>query len=338
VIDSQQEEQGQDRDRGSQQMAMEKMKGTAEEHIGTFTKQAEDQLDSFSRSAEVQMDTFTKSAIEMKGTAEVQMDTFTKSAIEMKGTAEERMGTLTKQAEEYVQSVTAMGGEALQGHHHAASFITRSSSTQSQVVVPAVQLEAEAAITEVDKVVFESATTTDTVITKQPLTTDQQQTSTTSSSSQSFVIPRDQVNVLFKVGEEQKQKIVNDFGVYCGSVIMLTSIPWMAAMSALQTLQKFSFTKNLDPQRALYDTTGKIWARTWLSLANSYPEITGDVDLVAKNGSLDSLGGPVMFVANHASWLDIPILCCALNPVFKFIAKGELRDVPGIGQQLAGVS
>lgn len=43
-----------------------------------------------------------------------------------------------------------------------------------------------------------------------------------------------------------------------------------------------------------------------------------------------------MYVANHASWLDIPVICTVLNPVFKFIAKGELVKVPCIGHQLTG--
>ena len=34
----------------------------------------------------------------------------------------------------------------------------------------------------------------------------------------------------------------------------------------------------------------------------------------------------------------IPVLCTVLDPVFKFIAKGELLKVPCIGQQLEGVS
>lgn len=30
-----------------------------------------------------------------------------------------------------------------------------------------------------------------------------------------------------------------------------------------------------------------------------------------------------LIVANHASWLDIPVLCTAVDGPFKFIAKGE---------------
>jgi 1-acyl-sn-glycerol-3-phosphate acyltransferase len=89
-----------------------------------------------------------------------------------------------------------------------------------------------------------------------------------------------------------------------------------------------------DDNRQLYDTTGKIWSKTWLILINSYPTITGDLErLKAGNDN-----GACLFVANHASWLDIPVLCTVLDPVFKFIAKGELSKVPCIGTQLSGVS
>jgi 1-acyl-sn-glycerol-3-phosphate acyltransferase len=75
-----------------------------------------------------------------------------------------------------------------------------------------------------------------------------------------------------------------------------------------------------------------VWARSWLTLTNSMPTFSGHVEQIGEGST-----GPCLFVANHASWLDIPILCTVLHPVFKFIAKGELRGVPCIGQQLAGV-
>ena len=78
--------------------------------------------------------------------------------------------------------------------------------------------------------------------------------------------------------------------------------------------------------------TGKIWAKSWLALTNSVPTYSGEMDALRQGQ------GPCLYVANHASWLDIPILCTVLDPVFKFIAKGELKNVPCIGQQLTGVS
>lgn len=70
-----------------------------------------------------------------------------------------------------------------------------------------------------------------------------------------------------------------------------------------------------------------------MRLTDCYPEIAGDVARIGEQAS-----GACLFVANHASFLDIPVLCCVLDPVFKFIAKDSLTKLPGVGQQLVGVS
>ena len=100
-------------------------------------------------------------------------------------------------------------------------------------------------------------------------------------------------------------------------------------MLAMKLVERMEDDKN----RALFDRTGKIWAKSWLTMTGSYPTVTGNLErLKAGNDA-----GACLFVANHASWLDIPVLCTVLEPVFKFIAKGELAKVPCIGTQLAGV-
>lgn len=99
----------------------------------------------------------------------------------------------------------------------------------------------------------------------------------------------------------------------------------------MTTLQMtYKILEDFDPNRAIYDYTGKIWSRAFLWLSNSYPTVTGDLQYL-KKGS-----GPCLYVANHASWLDIPVLCTVLDPVFKFISKAELGNIPCIGQQLKG--
>ena len=70
-----------------------------------------------------------------------------------------------------------------------------------------------------------------------------------------------------------------------------------------------------------------------MRLTDCYPEVGGDVARIGEQAS-----GACLFVANHASFLDIPVLCCVLDPVFKFIAKDSLTKLPGVGQQLVGVS
>jgi len=120
---------------------------------------------------------------------------------------------------------------------------------------------------------------------------------------------------------------VNAFGLWCAAVSLFTGPLWMAAMTAVGMITEWN--EEWDPNRAIFDTTGKIWAKVWLTMTNSFPTISGE-PLVSDR--------PCLYVANHASWLDIPVLCTVLDPVFKFIAKGELQKVPCIGQQLHGVS
>lgn len=147
--------------------------------------------------------------------------------------------------------------------------------------------------------------------------------------SESFIVPNEDVNPIIRLGKDEQEKIVNGFGLWCAAVSVFTGPLWVAAMSTLQAIYKIN--ADWDPNRALYDKTGKIWSKTWLTLTDSYPTFSGDVD------RLKSSQGPCLYVANHASWLDIPVICTVLDPVFKFIAKGELRKVPCIGQQLEGV-
>lgn len=95
--------------------------------------------------------------------------------------------------------------------------------------------------------------------------------------------------------------------------------------------------EGFDENRAKFDYSGKIWCRTYLRLVDSYPEIAGDVSRL-KDKESGGYVGACLFVANHASFLDIAVLCTVLDPVFKFIAKDSLVKFPGVGKQLVGVS
>ncbi|GFH46995.1 1-acyl-sn-glycerol-3-phosphate acyltransferase [Chaetoceros tenuissimus] len=149
------------------------------------------------------------------------------------------------------------------------------------------------------------------------------------------MLPRSEIHPIIKLKEgEPKEKFVNAHGLYCILVTIILNPIWAVAMWITDAVCK-AFP-DLDPNRAFYDNTGKVWSRLWLTVTDSYPTISGDVDRIRipKNEE-DSLGA-CLFVANHSSWLDIPILCTVLDPVFKFIAKGELKSIPCIGQQLVG--
>jgi len=142
-----------------------------------------------------------------------------------------------------------------------------------------------------------------------------------------FQLTIDETSPLIRLGEGEKEKVVNAFGLWCAAVSLFTGPIWMLAMMLVDAINERN--EDWDPHRAIFDTTGKIWAKVWLTMTNSFPTVSGEPLMT---------GRPCLYVANHASWLDIPVLCTVLDPVFKFIAKGELAKVPCIGQQLHGVS
>eukprot|EP00980_Cylindrotheca_fusiformis_P015863 scaffold4637_cov128-Cylindrotheca_fusiformis.AAC.34 len=146
--------------------------------------------------------------------------------------------------------------------------------------------------------------------------------------TRSFLLSKDEIHPLFSFGKAPKEKLVNAHGVWCLIVSLITGPIWLLAMAIVGK------KGDNDVNKAEYDNTGKIWSKAWLTATNSYPTVSGNLDRL-KAGNDE---GPCLFVANHASWLDIPVLCTVLDPVFKFIAKGELAKVPCIGTQLTGVS
>ena len=125
----------------------------------------------------------------------------------------------------------------------------------------------------------------------------------------------------------------------------------MIALEAVHALG--TNVPGFDEDRGKFDKVGKIWCQVYLSLTNCYPIIDGDVGRLGdtvhgsnnKNNNHRGSGhrgdggnGPCLFVANHASFLDIAVLFCVLDPTFKFIAKDSLKKFPGVGRQLVGVS
>jgi len=140
-----------------------------------------------------------------------------------------------------------------------------------------------------------------------------------------------------------KPKVLNATGLHHLIVILLTMPLWLASMETMSWLSKYASGNGgfHDVNKAKFDYSGKLWCRTYLSLTDCYPEIAGDVSRLevsdgAADGNNDSSNGACLFVANHASFLDIAVLCCVLDPVFKFIAKDSLAKFPGVGKQLVG--
>ncbi len=151
--------------------------------------------------------------------------------------------------------------------------------------------------------------------------------------TKSYVLSEEDVKPIIKLKKgEKKEKWLNSYAFLYMFASILTLPPWWLAMTITDAVcNKFP---DLDPHRSFYDKTGKIWAKAFLAITNSTPTFSGDVSRLDESQELK----PCLFVANHASWLDIPVLCTVLAPVFKFIAKGELMNVVCIGKQLRGVS
>lgn len=149
----------------------------------------------------------------------------------------------------------------------------------------------------------------------------------------SYVLTEEEISPIVKLNKESgKEKWVNAYGFVYIIASAITLPLWWTAMTVTDAV--CNAFPDLDPHRSVYDATGKVWAKSFLTIANSFPSFSGDTERLKDSKEPQAC----LYVANHASWLDIPVLCTVLSPVFKFIAKGELLKVPCIGKQLIGVS
>ena len=150
--------------------------------------------------------------------------------------------------------------------------------------------------------------------------------------NQDFWMTPQEISALVKIGGGVNQKVINSFGLWCMAVTLVLCPIWYAALQMTEASYKL-VGDEWDPNREFFDGLGKIWAKAFLALTGSYPTFSGELDLLQKGPH----NQPCLFVANHASWLDIPVLCTCTDQVFKFVAKRELGKLPCIGNQLSGV-
>ena len=102
------------------------------------------------------------------------------------------------------------------------------------------------------------------------------------------------------------------FGIQCWALMFV----WFAYMIVFMPF-KMLFPW-LDRDGIVIDAGGRWWSRL-VNFPHSIPRITGRENLPPK-------GEACIYIANHASWLDIPILGGYLPP-FKFVCKKELTKV-----------
>ncbi|GAB5363479.1 hypothetical protein AAMO2058_000886800 [Amorphochlora amoebiformis] len=90
----------------------------------------------------------------------------------------------------------------------------------------------------------------------------------------------------------------------------------------------------IDPDRHLMDRSSLQWARRTLGATGNMPVITGLENLPKEHGGLrEDDGVPLMIVANHASWMDVPVIRQITNKC-KFLAKKDLASIPILGTSL----
>ena len=148
-----------------------------------------------------------------------------------------------------------------------------------------------------------------------------------------FWLSPEEINAVVTLGKEPKTKSINLFGLWALVVSLVICPIWYLALQLCAASYNI-FGDDWDPNREFYDGLGKVWAKAFLGLTGSYPTYSGELELLRKGPH----NKPCLFVANHASWLDIPVLCTCTDQVFKFISKAELGKLPCIGDQLTGVS
>jgi len=89
-----------------------------------------------------------------------------------------------------------------------------------------------------------------------------------------------------------------------------------------------------DPDNHKMDLASYVWAKRVLTSTGCAPIITGLENLPEQHGgTLPDDGRPLMIVANHASWMDVPVIRLITRKC-KFLAKKDLGKVPILGTSL----
>jgi len=136
-----------------------------------------------------------------------------------------------------------------------------------------------------------------------------------------------QENVKKAVQARQKRrgKSINLWGVAFMVQAIVHAIPWGLGLVGVKILSMLS-GKKWDEKRDKFDQCSRWWARAVLRASLSIPQIEGLENMPPADE-------PVMFVANHCSWVDI-IIISMLPHKYKFVSKAEMLKVPFIGQSL----
>jgi 1-acyl-sn-glycerol-3-phosphate acyltransferase len=109
-------------------------------------------------------------------------------------------------------------------------------------------------------------------------------------------------------------------------VLRLIATAFAFAVAAVDTVVMGSYGTIVGPIPPSGDRTreaARLWARIILWAA--------PVRLEIENAELVPADTPLVFMANHESWLDIPVLLVAIPGQVRFLAKKSLFSVPFLG-------
>lgn len=129
---------------------------------------------------------------------------------------------------------------------------------------------------------------------------------------------------------------LNLFAIYYFFVSVSLGIPWFIFVKIWQFLHWFSRGR-FDPERRIPITIGHAWGMAVLRLTRCYPVIKNReiINNFFKKKEGEDGRKPVMFVANHCSWMDIPFLGAVMGwRNYKIVSKKELGKVPILGGAL----
>lgn len=120
------------------------------------------------------------------------------------------------------------------------------------------------------------------------------------------------------------RKVINLWGVFFGIQCWALMFCWLFGMLLVMPL-KFAFGDRFDSEGLFIDGFGRWWSRL-TTFPHSIPRLTGRENI--------PWGEPCIYVANHASWMDIPYIG-GYMPALKFVGKQELLKIPVLGQSIA---
>ena len=131
---------------------------------------------------------------------------------------------------------------------------------------------------------------------------------------------------------------LNLFGFVYGTVAISMGLVWWMSMTLCQLIYKLTGNR-VDRLRRWPVSLSQLWGVTLMRLMGCFPRIEGAEELrkiyEANKGKRREDRTPVMFVANHCSFMDIPYVAAVIGwRNYKIIAKQELLKVPILSKSI----